>query len=108
MKTALLILLASILLILGVWLTFFSVDRYGTHGDSATCEENKSHKIFYSATSYFLTTQSKQQSSLRVGACPYDNYTARTVALDVWVPALFLGFVAWRRIDGGRRKYGVK
>lgn len=98
----------SILLILGAWLTFFSVDRYGTHGDSATCGENKSHKVFYSATSYFPTTQSKEQSILRVGTCPYDNYTARTVALDVWVPALLLGFVAYRRINGDRRKYGMK
>lgn len=108
MKTTLVILLTSILLILGVWLTFFSVDRYGTHEDSATCGENKSHKVFYSATSYFLTTQSKQQSSLRVGTCPYDNYTARTVALDVWMSALLLGFVAYRRINGDRRKCGAK
>lgn len=108
MKTVLLILLTSTLLVLGAWLTFFSVDRYGTHGDSATCGENKSHKVFYSATSYFLTTQSKEQSILRVGTCPYDNYTARTVALDVWVPALFLVLVAYRRINGDRRKYGVK
>ena len=105
MKTVLLILLTSMLLILRAWLTFFSVDRYGTHGDSATCGENKTHKVFYSATSYLLTTQSKQQSSLHVGTCPYDSYTARTVALDVWVPVLFLGLVVHRRITGDRRKY---
>ncbi|MNH58596.1 hypothetical protein D3C73_104020 [compost metagenome] len=105
MKTTLLILLSSAFIILASWLTFASSNRYGIHSDSASCGENKSHEIFYTATSYILTTQTYERDKVKVGTCQYENFTARTFALDLWIPAIAFGFISYKRIDRSRRNH---
>lgn len=84
------------LVILASWLTFFDHDRYGTHGDGFRCGEVKDAVTYSTVTTYYLFSQPNGEQSLNVGTCPYSMFKARTYALDLWVPAILLGYLSQR------------
>ena len=99
MKTTLLVLASSLIIILASGLTFLDLNRYGTHGDSVPCGENKRQETFYTASSYLLMTQTYPESEVNIGTCPYENFSAKTYALDLWIPAIILSIVSYKRIS---------
>lgn len=108
MKTTLLILLSSVVIILASWLTFFSSDRYGTHGDSASCGKNRSEETFVTATAYLFMTQTDETKNVTIGTCPYENFTARTLALELWIPAFIFGFMSYKRINNSYQNREIR
>jgi hypothetical protein len=78
------------------WLTFFDHHRYGTHGDGFECGGVKDTVTSYTATSYYLFSQSYNEDEIRVGTCPYDKFKARTYGLEVWILATILGYASYK------------
>lgn len=104
MKTILLILLSSVLIILASWLTFAHSDRYGIHSsESVPCGKNPTQETFATATVYLLTTQTYEQQNVTIGTCPYQNFAAKTLALELWTPALIFSFMSYRSVSNKRR-----
>lgn len=85
---------AIVLIAFASWLTFFDHNRYGTHGDNFKCGEVSDTTIYHTATTYYLFSQPLNGQTPALGTCPYDMYKARTYALDLWIPAIVLGYIS--------------
>lgn len=82
------IIVAAVLFIAAIWLTFLTPPRLGIHDDSRTCSENPRSKTFVTATGYLLSTQPVERVNSAIGSCPYQAYEAKTYALELWIAAI--------------------
>lgn len=90
---------AIVLIAFASWLTFFDRSRYGTHGDNFKCGEVSDTATYHTATTYYLFSQPLNNGQIPdLGTCPYDMYKAKTYALDLWIPAILLGYISQRGI----------
>lgn len=96
MRSYILVLITIILVAFASWLTFFDHHRYGTHGDGFRCGEAKNKITSYTATKYYLVSQPYNEDEIEVGACPYDKFSVRTYALEVWILAALFGYVSYK------------
>ena len=87
---------AIILIAFASWLTFFDHHRYGTHGEGFECGDVKDTITSYTATSYYLFSQTYNENWIRIGTCPYDKFHARTFALELWILAALLCFASYK------------
>jgi hypothetical protein len=96
-KSHVLSITSIVLLIVAGLLTFMPPKRYGTHTDARPCNENAAQQSFYTATGYYIFTQSLDKSSVSIGTCPYQNFNASTYALELWLPGIALGYLGYRK-----------
>lgn len=82
-----------LVLLLAVFLTFFSPVRYGIHGDNKPCGENLETKYHYTAIEYFFLSDEKAPSDTQIGTCPYQYYESKTLGIECWTIAIFSGSV---------------
>ena len=73
--------------------------RYGTYDDDRQCGDPSGTRHILTLTGYLLFTEPiGNTTSLRLGSCPYDQYYAKTYAIELWL--LLVAVVAYNYRHG--------
>ncbi len=81
------------LFIMAFYLTFLVPTRFGSHSDKLPCENNSESVYHYTATDFFLTTNKEKSQNTVIGTCPYQQYEAKTFALEIWSSFLISAYL---------------
>jgi hypothetical protein len=99
----LLLIIAVVTALLAAYFTFRPTLRYGTYTDRIdrkVCEtaDPTAGRTEYnlSLVVHYAFTKPLGNTLENPGPCPYNNYYARTVALELWLIALLVGYRAWK------------
>lgn len=91
------IVITVILFLIAFYLTFLAPSRFGTHSDKLPCGQNSNSVYHYTATDFFLRTNNKKSPDTAIGTCPYQQYEAKTFALEIWAGFLISTFLLYRK-----------
>lgn len=70
--------------------------RYSSFDDGIVCGQESSQQYHVTVAGYLLRSRPIGDQPLNIGTCPYEHYYARTYAVELWLLAAGMGYMAYR------------
>lgn len=103
MTSRILFSLAGLFIVIALSLAILPATRFGYHGDGKQCGQYQTTLYHPSITSYLLFTQPLSDNDIsRIGTCPYEEYYAKTYAIELWVLAGVMVFIGKRKTNSAK------